>query len=93
MVGRPREYFVYSLSPPPPPTNPQKKFINYCLQFLLGQLQYPGEMKNKTFAKPFFFWGGGGVTEVYYGRCANGEWVINVAQSLRSDLKQQYPSS
>ena len=59
MVGRPREYFVYSLSPPPP-SNPQKNFLKYRLQFLLGQLQYPGEMKNKTFAKPFFAGEGGG---------------------------------
>ena len=61
MVGRPREYFVYSLSPPPPPPPPpQKNFLKYRLQFLLGQLQYPGEMKNKTFAKPFFAGEGGG---------------------------------
>ena len=57
MVGRPREYFVYSLSRP---SNPQKNFLKYRLQFLLGQLQYPGEMKNKTFAKPFFAGEGGG---------------------------------
>ena len=67
MIGHPKEYVVYSLlqfshnAPclPPPPLH-QKKLHKYCLKFLLGQLQYPGEMKNKTFAKPFFAGEGGG---------------------------------
>ena len=36
-----------------------------CLQFLLGQLQYPVEMKNKAHAKLWVD------NEVHYGRCAN----------------------
>ena len=56
------------------PCLPPKKFC-ISIVFLLGQLQYPGEMKNKSYAK-LFGGVGGGATEVYYGRCANGEWVM-----------------
>ena len=57
MIGHPEEYVKYSLTPPPPPP-PQKILHKYCLQFLLGQLQYPGEMKNKSYAKLLGGWGG-----------------------------------
>ena len=36
---------------------PPKILQKRCFQFLLGRLQYPGEMKNKVYAK---FMGGGG---------------------------------
>ena len=42
------------------PYLPPKIFQKHCFQFLLGRLQYPEEMKNKGYAKMFFFWGGGG---------------------------------
>ena len=38
-----------------------------CFQFLLGRLQYPGEMKNKGYAK--FWW----THKVHYGKCGSGE--------------------
>ena len=47
---------------------PPKILHKHCLQFLLGPLLYPGETKNKGYAK---FWG---ADKVYYGRCANGEF-------------------
>ena len=34
-----------------------------------------GEMKHKGYAK-LCLCVGGGATKVYYGRCANGEWVM-----------------
>ena len=37
--------------------SPIKILHKHCFQFLLGRLQYPGEMKNKGYAK---FGGGGG---------------------------------
>lgn len=46
-----------------------KPLRKQCLPFLLRQLQYPGEMKNKAlgYAKLWF------ANETYYGRCANGK--------------------
>ena len=38
----------------------------HCFQFLLGQLEYPGEMKNKGYAK---FWE---ANKMHYGRCPSG---------------------
>ena len=92
MVGRPRKYFVYSLSPPPPHINPQKSYLSIVFNFSWDSCNTQEKWKTKLLQN-LFCGGGRGVTKVYYGRCANGEWVINVAQSLRSDLKQQYPSS
>ena len=40
----------------------------YCLQYLLRQIQYPGEMKSKGYAKRWR------ANEVYYGRSENGEF-------------------
>ena len=51
--------------PPAPPQILHK----HCFQFLLGRLQYPGEMKNKGYAKFLFFGGGGGG---HYRRSASG---------------------
>ena len=67
---------VYCRSPPSP--LPQKKEIlhNHCLRFFFGRMQYPGEMKNNYYAKFSFFGGGvggGGVNEVLYGLCENGD--------------------
>ena len=43
--------------------------ILHCFQFLLGRLWYPGEIKNKGYAK---FWG---ANKVHYGRCTlSGVW-------------------
>ena len=44
----------------------------HCLQYLLGQLQYPEEMKSKGYAK---LWR---ANEVFYGRCENGELKKNL---------------
>ena len=48
----------------------------HCLLFLLGPLLYPGEIKNKGYAK---FWE---ANKVYYGRCeiANGQFWNWLAQ-------------
>ena len=50
--------------------SPIKILHKHCFQFLLGQLQYPGEMKNKGYAK--FGGGWGGANEVHYGKCGSG---------------------
>ena len=53
------------------PCLPPKILHKHCFQFLLGRLCYPGEVKNKRYAK----FGGGGVgvaNKVHYGRCATG---------------------
>ena len=36
-------------------------------------MQYPGEIENNYYAKFSFFGGGGGVNEVLYGLCENGD--------------------
>ena len=63
--------------------------------FPLGPLQYPGEIKNKSYAK---FWE---VNKVNYGRCANGEsdikWhlilhpFISSLGNFRSDWDNEVP--
>ena len=53
------------LIPPPPHTQILHK---HCLQFLLGRLYYPGEMKNKGFAK----FGRGRANKVHYEKCGSG---------------------
>ena len=44
-------------------------------------------MKNKGYAKSFFFGGGGGANRVHYGRCASGvdvrSPVINSGRAYR----------
>ena len=55
----------------------------YCLQFLLGWLWYPQEIKTIGYEKVRVVLGGGGgvglANKVYYGRSANGEYPkINV---------------
>ena len=59
---------VYRLSLPPPPS--RKKEILHNRFF--GRIQYPGEIENNYYAK-FSFLGGGGVNEVLYGLCENGD--------------------
>ena len=52
----------------------------YCLQFLLGRLNYPREMKNKGYAK---FWE---ANKVHCRRCAIGEccfFIISLLQAPR----------
>ena len=49
---------------------PPKILDKHSFQFLLGRLQYPGEMKNKGYAKVL------GANKVHYGRCASGELMI-----------------
>ena len=34
-------------------------------------------MKNTGFAKMVFFWGGGGVNKVHYGKCGSGALFWN----------------
>ena len=50
-----------------PPSHLQK----HCLQFLLVGLLYPGEIKNKDYAK---FGRGGGQNKLRYGWCVSFEW-------------------
>ena len=66
------------------PTHP-KILHKHCLQFLLGRLQYPGEMKNKGYVK---FWGVNMVHYACYGRCASGEWQFT--QSLCACAHKHY---
>ena len=51
------------------PSPPHPKILHkHCFQFLLGRLQYPGEMKNKGYE--ILFWGRGGIiggVQVAYG--------------------------
>ena len=61
--------------PPPPPPKKKKLYKPHSFQFLLGRLEYPGEMKNKRYAK---FLGVGGQI-----RCIMRD--VQVANSLRSN--------
>ena len=45
------------------PCLPRKILQKDCFQFLLGQLLYPGEMKNKSYATFGVGGGGGGVKQ------------------------------
>ena len=44
----------------------------------MGISAIPRETEDTNYAKCFSFWGGGGggANKVYYGRCANGEWLL-----------------
>ena len=46
---------------------------NDCIRFLLGHEDDPREIENKPVQ---FFFGGGGVKEVYYGICESREWRL-----------------
>ena len=83
---------VFCVFAVPPPLTRKKIYLSIVFNFSWDNCNTQEKWKTKLLQN-LFCGGGRGVTKVYYGRCANGEWVINVAQSLRSDLKQQYPSS
>ena len=63
------------------PYLPFKILHKHCFQFLLGRLYYPGELKNKGYAK---FWG---ANKVHYGRCASGELCTNNLGHKQRTLK------
>ena len=67
------------------PCFPPKIFHKHCLRFLLGRLQYPGEIGNNGYSK--FWW----ANKVYYGRCANGEYRHHEveARTLFNDLPSE----
>ena len=58
---------VYSRSPHPPSRKKKKKKHHHCVRFFFGRMQYPGQMENT------YYGGGGGVNEVIYGLCENGD--------------------
>ena len=61
---------------------PPKILHKHCYQFLLGRLLYPGEIKNKGYAK---YWG---ANKVDYGRCASGVFGL-FSLYLQSQTKNQ----
>ena len=52
----------------------------HCFQFLLGQLKYPGEMKNKGYAIFFFGGGGGQIINNYWTRLSKISWFVSDEQ-------------
>ena len=59
---------IFTLSIYTPCIHHPKCCITISLQFLLGIMVFPWEIKDKACAK---FWG---VNKVYYGQCENGEY-------------------
>ena len=67
-----RQVFATSAFPIMHLVSPPKILHKYCFQFLLGRLQYPGEMKNKDYAE--FGGGGGGKIRCIMGNVEVAYW-------------------